>query len=102
GTGASGEIRVTRPTMNVSSIASPTTTMCAPGNAAIRREARSLASGGSSIICTPRGSAPRESRLVVCRCERQRDEDQEQHEELGIAEVVFEQAGSEHGAHGGE
>src|SRR5207248_1769678 len=89
GTGASGEIRVTRPTMNVSSIASPMTRMCAPEKAETRTVARSGASGGSSIFAA-RGR------------ERQRDEHEEKHQELGVAEVVLEEAGGEHRRNGGE
>src|SRR5687767_11349337 len=81
GTGASGEMRVTRPTMNLSSIASPTTRTWAPANAAVIRRARSGAIGGSSIG----GSG-----------ERQGHQHQEQHQKLGIAEIVFKQARAQH------
>src|SRR5688572_14630220 len=74
-------MRLTRPTMNLSSIASPTTRTCALANAAAIRRALSGASGGSVI--------------VNCR-EGERDEHQEQHQELGVAEVVLEEPRGEH------
>src|SRR6185503_10791125 len=85
GTGASGEMRVTRPTRNVSSIASPMTSTCVLENAETRRDARSGASGNSVIIAARRRK-------------RQRDEHEEQHQKLGVAEVVFEESGGEHRA----
>src|SRR5215213_9536085 len=76
-------MRVTRPTMNRSSMASTRTTMGAPLKPEVIRAARSGASGGSSIIGA-NGS------------ERQRDEHEEHHQELRVAEVVLDHAGAEH------
>src|SRR5687767_15762169 len=83
-------MRVTRPTMNLSSMASPMTSMRAlPAAPAIRR-ARSGVTGGSSM------------RLGSLCGERQRDDDEEEHQEFRIAEVVFEHTGRRHGRDGGE
>src|SRR5262249_29499102 len=90
GTGASGEMRVTRPTMNLSSIASPMTRMRALPAALASRRARSGVTGGSSM------------RIGALRGEWQRDDDEEEHEELGVAEVVLEHAGRQHGGDGGQ
>src|SRR5882672_1429294 len=89
GTGASGEIRVTAPTMNVSSMASPTTRTWAPAKPDTRRVARSVASGANGMVAA--GSR-----------EWQRDEHEQEHQEFGIAEVVFEEARSEHRRDGRE
>src|SRR4051812_29037202 len=82
-------MRVTRPTMNVSSIASPTTRMWAPAKPDTRRAPRSGASGGTGMV-------------AARRCERQRDEHEEQHQEFGVAEVVLEESGRQHRGDGGE
>src|SRR6185436_8853330 len=83
------EMRVTRPTMNLSSMASPTTsTWALPVAPAIRR-ARSGVTAGSSMVRSRRR-------------ERQRDDDEEEHQEFGVAEVVLEHARGEHRGHGGE
>src|SRR5687767_15611844 len=92
GTGASGEMRVTRPAMNLSSMASPTTSTWTRPRPAVIAWARSGPSGGS---------------IGARRRERQRNQDEEQHQELGIAEVVLEQPGRQHAGgrcqrHGGE
>src|SRR5688572_15556514 len=78
-------MRVTRPTMNLSSIASPMTSTWAPANAPVMRRARSGASGGSSIGGSREG---------------QRNEDQEEHQKLGVTEIVFKQSRAEHGDDG--
>src|SRR3970040_1075849 len=83
GTGASGEMRVTRPTMNLSTMASPMTrTLAPPARDAIWR-ARSGVRVGSSIVAVGCGK-------------RQCHEDQEEHQELRVAEVVLEEPGGEH------
>src|SRR5579862_6364767 len=81
GTGASGEMRVTRPTMKRSSMTSPTTSTRRPANCAISSDARADVRSDSVTS----GGAPRRSR-------RQRDEDQKEHLDFGVAEVVFEQS----------
>src|SRR5262247_2246139 len=88
-TGASGEMRLTRPMRKVSSIASPMTSTCAAENAETRCEARSGASGSRFII-------------AASRRKRQRDEHEEEHQELGVAKVVLEQSRAEHGEHRGK
>src|SRR4051812_16666547 len=82
-------MRVTRPTMNLSSMASPTTSTCAPVKPAAIWRARSGVSGGRNMIRARRG-------------ERQGDEDEEEHQELRVAEVVLEQPGAKHRRHGGQ
>ena len=75
GTGASGEIRVTRPTMNRSSMTSPTTSTGRPAKRATRSRAR-------AGVERRQRHAERTARTRAVGGERQRDEDQEQHQEL--------------------
>src|SRR6187455_132845 len=89
GTGASGEMRVTRPTMNLSIIASPMTRTLTPLTREMISRARSGASGGSSIVATRCG-------------EGKSDEHEEEHQELGVAKVVLEKTGREHAGDGRE
>ena len=84
-----GKIRVTRPTMNLSSMASPITSTRAVRGAGDRR-ARSGVTGGSSM------------RIGSFRGKRQRDDDEEEHQEFRVAEVVFEHAGGQHRRKSGE
>src|SRR3990170_386287 len=82
GTGASGEMRSTWPTMNWSTITSPTTRT---GERAKRATSSRARAGGTwSGNVGPFGG------------EGQGDEQQEQHEELGVTEVVFEHPGGQH------
>src|SRR4029450_3262838 len=82
GTGASGEMRSTRPIMNWSSMTSPMTVILRPANPDSRSATRHLR------LCRrrlrPRGS------------ERQRDQAEEQHQKFRVAEVVLEHARCEH------
>src|SRR5690242_8512618 len=78
--------------MKRSSIASPMTSTCADANPATSCRARSAASGGSSTVVRVIGRSDGRK--------RQRDEHQEHHQELGIAEVVLEEAGGDHGSNG--
>ena len=84
GTGASGEIRVTRPTMKRSSITSPTTSTGRPANRATRSRARPASSAGQRHA----GGRTGRRRPAASR-------HQEQHQHFGVAEVVLEEAGGE-------
>src|SRR5262245_26775858 len=90
GTGASGEMRVTRPTMNLSSMASPITSTCALLVAPAIRRARSGVTVGSSMRIGSLGG------------EGQCDDHEEQRQEFRVAEVVLEHAGREHRRNRGE
>src|SRR5438093_1808190 len=94
GTGASGEMRVTRPTMKRSSITSPMTRTRTPAKRASRSDARAGVSSGSVTSGSPDG--PHLWRAgVPNRGGGQRDDDQEEHLHFGIAEVVFEESGGQ-------
>src|SRR5581483_11953364 len=83
--------------MNRSSIRSPTTRIGTPRKRATSWRARSADSEGSGIT---RGASG--ERRLAERRGRHRDEDQEQHQHFGVAEVVFEQSRGEERRCGGE
>src|SRR6185295_4565962 len=82
-------MRVTRPTMNLSTIASPMTRTFTVCTRETISRARSGASGGSSIVAAGSG-------------EGKSDEHEEEHQKLGVAEVVFEETGRQHAGDGGK
>ena len=85
GTGASGEMRVTRPTMK----------LVEHGVADDERRARRRSRRRSARARLRRRAAAASIAAAIRsrRGERQRDEHEEQHQELGVAEVVLEQPG---------
>ena len=85
-------MRDTLPTMNRSSMTSPTTRTCSPRQARDQSRGRGAESSGGSVMRSVVGGRAR-------RRERQRHEQQQQHQELGVAEVVLEHAGGEHRGH---
>ena len=93
GTGASGEMRETLPQTNSSSMRSPThehALVAHRGDERLRardREERHGAQAGSGLA--PRG-------------ERHRSQQQDEHQHLGVAEIVLEQPGHEDRAERGE
>ena len=87
GTGASGEMRVTRPTMKRSSITSPTTSTRQAGESRRRDRARGAASSARQRHATAADATVGRG--------RQRDDHQEQHQDFGVAEVVLEQPGGQ-------
>src|SRR5688572_17633566 len=76
--------------MNLSSMASPITSTRALLAAPAIRRARSGVTGGSSM------------RIGSFRRKRQCDDDEEEHQEFRVAEVVFEHAGGQHRRKSGE
>ena len=96
GTGASGEMRVTLPTMKRSSMTSPTTSTWWPATAAPRARGRARGSSGGSVMRERRTAAGRAAANGSVMTQQQH------HQELGIAEVVLEQPGGQHRGHRGE
>ena len=106
GTGASGEMRSTWPITKWSSIRSPTTRTERPpsrGSSSCRRldtgaHHRPAARRTRRAAGRRRGGGRRDAVGGV----GQRHEQQEQHQELGVAEVVFEHPGRQHRDHPGQ
>src|SRR6185295_11474265 len=123
GTGASGEMRVTRPTMKRSSMTSPTMRIGRPEKRPISCWARSAWRDGRGSKYEVR-SQKYERQTAESGCEKsyfilrtsscvlrtscfvggegERDDDQEQHQKLGVAEVVLEESRREHRGDRGE